>query len=288
MMDGRDSSRRAGALSYGDCASVDDLWKRVRLLAKPLGELRPRMAAWWRRGVDIVYPPRCAFCDADLVAYDGGPMLCARCRGVMVPEVWTGCPRCAAPARVAQSPAPRCRYCRSDDFHFDAAAALGIYCEELAQAVLMMKHESGVGLAKAMGGVLASVRSEELAAFRVDFVLSVPMFWLTRLARKTNSPDLLAAVVAHSLGVEAIFGLLKRCRKTLPQKSLRHSERFRNVAGSFKFRKGYDIDGARVLVVDDVMTTGATCDAAAAVLKRAGAAYVAVAVLARGIGGDNL
>lgn len=75
--------------------------------------------------------------------------------------------------------------------------------------------------------------------------------------------------------------LLVRTRKTLPQADLPPSRRFENVRGAFRLAAGYDIRGARVLLVDDILTTGATCSEAAKVLKQAGAASVAVAVIAR-------
>jgi len=109
----------------------------------------------------------------------------------------------------------------------------------------------------------------------------VPMYWKRRLVRGTNSPEIIARSVAAGLGVKARGRLLVRCRNTLPQADLSPRHRFSNVKGAFRVRKHRDLDGARVLLVDDILTTGATCSEAARALKKAGAAVVAAAVVAR-------
>jgi ComF family protein len=161
---------------------------------------------------------------------------------------------------------------------------LGVYREKLGEAVRRMKWEFGGSLAAAIGGLFSLVRGDELAALEPDCVVPVPMFWRTRLVRKVNGPDLLSARLAGVLRIPVYPRMLLRTRKTRPQKELQPNERFPNVAGSFGVVKGYDIKGARIVLVDDVLTTGATCDAAARVLKQAGASRVIAAVLARGIG----
>jgi predicted amidophosphoribosyltransferase len=111
------------------------------------------------------------------------------------------------------------------------------------------------------------------------------MFWTRRLRRGTNSPEALAQTLGRQLGVP-VRGLLRRRRNTLPQAPLPPRERFRNVRGAFALRKSGALDGIRILVVDDILTTGATCSEAAGVLKAAGAAWVGVVVVARAHGPD--
>lgn len=112
------------------------------------------------------------------------------------------------------------------------------------------------------------------------------MHWTRRVVRGTNSPEILAACVAKGLNLPLAMGVLRRRRNTELQPHLRPAERFANVRGAFEIGSEYDMAQARVLLVDDVLTTGATSSEAAKVLKRAGAAMVAVAVLARAEGND--
>jgi len=96
--------------------------------------------------------------------------------------------------------------------------------------------------------------------------------------------DILARSIARHLSVPLVQGMLVRRRNTLPQRSLRPRERFSNARHAFGIRAGYDLDGSRVVLVDDILTTGATASEIAGLMKRAGASMVAVAVLARGTG----
>lgn len=144
-----------------------------------------------------------------------------------------------------------------------------------------MKRPSGESLSAVMGRVLAEYRRAELTCFDADLVVPIPMHWSRRIRRGTNSSEILAESVAGTLRAPLLLGVLVRRRNTLPQKDLKPRERFRNVRGAFGVKPGYDFRGLRVLLVDDILTTGATCSEAAGTLLRSGAASVAAAVLAR-------
>jgi ComF family protein len=144
-----------------------------------------------------------------------------------------------------------------------------------------MKTTSYDALSTTMGRILAERRREQLAEVQPDIVVPVPMFWRHRLLRGKNNPDVLAACVATSLGVPMKRRVLVRHRHTKPQAGLTPPRRLANVRGAFRVRRPDAVQGARILLVDDVLTTGATCNEAAKMLKQAGAAMVAVAVVAR-------
>lgn len=257
-------------------------------LISPVRNRLSRWSAWWgRRGLNLLFPPRCAHCDADLPDLEDGVLLCSDCRDTLAPDDWSYCLRCGAPAPPGVKAPESCPICRRVRLDFDAVVSLGLYRSELGGAVLTMKHPKGDPLSLALGRLYCRCRGDAVAALRPDVVVPVPMFWARRLIRGTNSPDILAECLAHDLQVPLARGTLYRCRNTLPQTSLRPKDRFKNVRDAFRLRKGYDWDESRVLVVDDVLTTGATCSQAASVLKRAGASMVAVAVLARGTGDDS-
>ena len=114
-----------------------------------------------------------------------------------------------------------------------------------------------------------------------DLVVPVPNFWWKHFVRGTNSPTLLAHVFSRHLRIPVESRCLRRRRNTLPQSSLRPTGRVRNLQGALNVTTGYALQGAKVLLVDDLMTTGSTCNEATRRLKEAGAGQVTVAVLAR-------
>jgi ComF family protein len=151
-----------------------------------------------------------------------------------------------------------------------------------------MKHRQGETLAAALAELLLRRRRADLDDFRPDVLAPVPMHWWRRLGRGFNSPDVLAHVLARALRVPCAQGLLIRGRNTVPQMRLKPRMRFRNLRGALRVRAGEAVAGRRVLLVDDILTTGATCSEAAKVLKAAGATWVGVAVLARAEGTDTI
>jgi predicted amidophosphoribosyltransferase len=110
------------------------------------------------------------------------------------------------------------------------------------------------------------------------------MHWSRRLLRGVNNPEILVDGLRRPLGIPVAKHLLSNRRKTRKQGMLPPRERRGNVHGAYAVSAGYDIKGAHVLVVDDVMTTGATGNEVARVLRQAGAARVSMAVVARGLG----
>lgn len=135
-----------------------------------------------------------------------------------------------------------------------------------------------------MGRLYVLHRGHQILGLKPDIAVPVPMHWKRQLTRGTNSAEILAMEIARNLGIPAVPRLLTRCRNTLPQKDLQPKERIGNVRGAFRLTTGYAIQGARVLLIDDILTTGATCRETAGVLRRAGARSVIVAVLARAEG----
>ncbi len=246
--------------------------------------IRELAKRWGRIGLGILYPPRCAYCGAEIGELPEDLHLCSSCLKDLSPRQATSCRRCGAAAPNDSCPPNECQLCRGADFAFDAVLPLGRYQGKLRDAVLRMKHEANEHLSIAMGAIYRKTRGSQFASLRPSSIVPIPMFWMRRLRRKTNSPDVLAAQLANFLGTPMLSKALRRSRNTLPQRSLLPRERFRNVRDAFRLTPGFDFADATVGLVDDVMTTGATCDAAARLLKQAGASKVIVAVLARAEG----
>ena len=192
--------------------------------------IREAAKQWARVGLGLVYPPECAYCNSDVgVAHDGSLQLCALCQSSLVPAEWLCCPRCGIPSRGEAGPSNVCAACRDSEFAFDAVVSLGAYRGPLREAVLRMKRPAHEPLSIAMGRLYFINRGVQLASFRPDLIVPIPMFWWRRFVRQTNSPDILARELARLANVRRFTGALRRCRNTLPQRILLPRERFHNV-----------------------------------------------------------
>lgn len=160
---------------------------------------------------------------------------------------------------------------------FDAAYSFGFYEGSLQKLVQLLKYGGIYTLAKPLGAMLASACP---LTEPIDLVVPVPMHWLRRWKRGFNQAELLGNEVARRIGVNA-GSAVRRKRRTPPQAGLSDSVRRRNVSGAFAVPKPSAVRGLHVLLVDDVLTTGATASACASALKRAGARRVSVLTLAR-------
>ncbi|NQU21606.1 MAG: ComF family protein [Candidatus Nealsonbacteria bacterium] len=232
-------------------------------------------------GFNLVFPGRCERCEVELDGIDDGVLLCDDCRLLLGPKAWPGCPRCGAADGTNADPDFGCDVCRGKRYWFDRVTPLGGYHQGLRDVVLQMKHAAHDSLSRAMGRLLALRRRGPLTDLRLDLIVPIPMYWSRRVTRGTNSPEILATAIGQSLGVRVDSRVLSRCRNTLLHNELSQQMRFRNVRGAFRLSPGRLEKGSRILLVDDVLTTGATCSEAASVLKKAGAEMVAVAVIAR-------
>lgn len=182
----------------------------------------------------------------------------------------------------------------------------------MAEAVLKTKSSDGDALCSALAQLLCDIRGEELRALNCDLVIPIPLHRSQVRVRGMCGPEWIAQEVAAFINVPCESGLLRRIRKTRRQRGLKRKARFRNVRGAFAIRVGFTrrlaemlslpirlisgsapttvskpmeiLAGRRVLLVDDVLTTGATCHEAARILRKSGAVEVAVTVLARAQG----
>jgi ComF family protein len=160
---------------------------------------------------------------------------------------------------------------------FDTAACFGFYEGSLRTLIHLLKYSGMKPLAEPLSRLLDRVLPPET---QFDAVVPVPLHWRRQWSRGFNQADLLARQVAKHRGIPVLHAL-RRKRATVAQAGLAVAGRRRNVAGAFETRRTKGIGGARILLIDDVMTTGATANACAAVLKRSGAKSVSLLTLAR-------
>jgi ComF family protein len=218
--------------------------------------------------LDLLFPPRCAACGEATFTTGSGPF-CQLCAGAVDP-VPPGCARCGLPG-----PLETCGACLADPPAFDALATGGLFGGPLADAIHRLKYRDRPALARPLGTWLAGrARLPPGAA-----VLSVPLGRRRRISRGYDQAALLAAAVARAARLPRLRGALRRTRETSPQVGRHRAERARNVAGAFAASPR--VRGRDLVLVDDVVTTGATADACCAALKAAGARSVLVLALAR-------
>jgi ComF family protein len=220
---------------------------------------------WWGRLTIPLWPPPCRLCRQR----GQGPW-CERCNDC-IPLFPIRCPRCANP-RLQQG---ACLECRSRPPLFDGVTALGAYRRDLRIAVHRLKFAGAWDLALPLGERLAQVPMPSL-----DLLVPVPLHADRLRERGYNQ----AALIAQSLGQHRRLpwrSALHRIRPTRPQLTLDRVGRQTNVAGAFAADD--NVSGRRIGLIDDVFTTGATAQAAAAALLEAGAAGVQVIVVARAI-----
>ncbi len=233
--------------------------------------------------LDLAFPPTCSVCRQSLKSTTA-PLVCSDCRIRLLGPATPRCGRCAAHVVAPSLAADGCHLCRAARLKFDAAVTLGNYDDDLRHAVLRSKLVQNEPLSLALGQMLAAHQSAEMSAWMPDVVVPVPMHWRRRLWRATNGPDLMASAVARRLQVRCLPQGVIRRRPTQPQASVTVAERRKNVRGAFAVNGAYDWSGARVLIIDDILTTGATCSEIASELKQAGAEAVFVAIAARAQG----
>jgi ComF family protein len=144
-----------------------------------------------------------------------------------------------------------------------------------------MKSAPGEDLAEALGTLWAEKACQRLQMLTADIVIPVPLYWLRRWQRGYNQAEALARGLSYKLGIPCRPRWLWRKRHTPHQTGQPRTARLENVRGAFRAAQRPELRGKKILLVDDVLTTGSTCSEAARALKQAGVASVAVAILAR-------
>jgi ComF family protein len=228
------------------------------------------------RALDVILPPRCLSCGAT-VGEQG--TLCSDCWADIAFLAPPLCARCGFPFEVAVEEEQVCAACRARPPVFDRARAVLRYDAASRGMLLAFKHADRTDLAPSFGRWLARAGAELLA--EADLVAPVPLHWTRLFSRRYNQAALLAQAVAKGAGRPFCGDLLLRRKRTKPQ-SAGLASRTRNVAGAFVVpaRRRQLVEDRRLLLVDDVRTTGATIEACARALKAAGAATVDVLTLA--------
>ncbi len=253
--------------------------------------------SWKRSAQNLLSPPTCIACQ-DLLSDHCEVLVCQDCRSnICRPELSCFCHGCGAWLRRDLAAVDECRYCQPVDMPFSSVVSIANYSGLMNQLVVKMKSRNGQNTAIQMGNWLGTVLSTHWRqlGIQIDLVTPMPIHWMRRWSRGFNVASLLAESVCQFDRLQRKSGLslidhrkpvrlLRLNRKTRKQGTLTLNQRFQNVKGCFQFSGKHDIDSKSILLVDDVMTSGATAVEAARTLLQAGAGQVHLALVARGIG----
>jgi ComF family protein len=247
------------------------------------------LRAQWRGArealASIVFPAPCRICG-QILDTSGAIPFCRGCFGPLLERLREPlCTRCGRPivsAAVADAiSAPLCHFCRGYAYAFDLARSYGVYSFRMARAILLLKYASMVPLGAWFARRLAEVVESKPELFVADVVVPVPLDQGRKRERGYNQAELIAKPLARLLGIPFKSCLLVRTRPRPNQLRLTRRERWDTVRGAYATHQSAQVDKLRVLLVDDVLTTGATLDACSKALKGAGAARVVALTVAR-------
>lgn len=230
------------------------------------------------RALDLLLPPRCVACEEPVLRQG---MLCGACFGTMTFITAPFCDQCGLPFASDAQASVRCESCLANPPVYKKSRAGFVYDDGVRRLVLPFKHGDRPTLARALAPHLARAGADLLAGS--PLLVPVPLHRLRLLRRRYNQAALLAQAVGRITGCPVIPDLLRRVRATESLDDRSPEERRALLAGAIVVRRRRlaALAGRRVVLVDDVMTTGATANACATALMGAGAARVDVLIAAR-------
>lgn len=236
--------------------------------------------------VSVFFPAPCRLCGELLDTATRIP-ICRTCLASLRPLSGPCCSRCGRPfastVAVELQGLPLCHLCRRSLYDFDFARSYGAYTPAMAGAIMLLKYQGVTPLAAWFAAGLQSTFDGHREMCLADVVVPVPAHALRLRERGYNHAELIAKPLARWLGLPCRSYLLVRTRPRPDKLRLTQRERWRSVRGVYTIRQGLRVDNLRVLLVDDVLTTGATLDACSRALRKAGAAKVVALTVARAI-----
>jgi ComF family protein len=244
--------------------------------------------------ISTLFPADCLICDHLLTRGTRLP-ICDPCLASFVRMPATLCDICGSAIdppfassaeplpslNAAAAPPPTCHFCKNRKYNFDRARSFAIYEAQIVPAVLLLKFERIGPLGAWFAQRLGELVRHEGSLLQADIVVPVPLHSIRQRERGYNQAELIAKPLAKLLGLPCRPVLLTRTRPRPDKRILSSAERWDSVRGAFATRSGSQVDNLRVLLLDDVLTTGATLDACAQVLRGAGAKTVIGLTVAR-------
>lgn len=237
---------------------------------------------WIRTGLAFIYPEICQVCKEQAAAPDDG-YVCVQCLSKVTPIGTSICDRCGSSFKGRFVGEFICGDCHTEPPHYTHARSACV----LKDALQVLIHHNKYNQCQWMEPLFARLMKNAVSIYReklaMEVVLAVPLFHAKQRERSYNQSTWLAKAAAEELGMTISDDILKRVKPTETQTRLSRRDRKQNMKGAFGICRKANVANKSFLLVDDVMTTGATIDACANTLIEAGAKSVCTLTLARGI-----
>ena len=231
--------------------------------------------------VDIAYPKTCLACKSKLDAQVNEEYICSRCRLSIKRNIPPFCSSCGRHLEKNNRNKNICSCCLKKGLSFDRAFSPCLYEGVIKELVHEFKYKGKVHLSKPLSKIMTDFITEyDLPIDYLDFIIPMPLHKTRLREREFNQAEILSRHIASEFNKHLAPDALIRHRLTRTQTELPTNKRYLNVKDSFSVTNNYDLKNKNVLLVDDVLTTGATSSEAAYTMKKAGANIVFVLTLA--------
>jgi ComF family protein len=240
------------------------------------------LGQWFNAGLSLLYPEACQLCGGDRAKAAEG-FVCAQCQSQVKFIRPPFCQRCGLPFEGDLTTPFECGNCRDLDLHFRSARSAVVARTVVREAIHRFKYQRAQWFEPFLTGLLLREAVPAVRGEQWDLIVPVPLHPTKEREREFNQAARLATHLSRATQIPMNARLLRRVVFTNTQTRLTRTQRTANMAGAFAVDAKIKLNGERVVLVDDVFTTGATTSACARALRRAGAGEVCVWTVARGL-----
>lgn len=235
------------------------------------------MLTWLRTFIDVILPPRCLICGKAIHSCD---TLCSDCFAQISFISFPYCAHCGRPLALSSDEQHYCAMCLSNKDPFRLCRSAVKYDDFSKKLILDFKFSDCLENRTLLTNWLFLAGNDIFKA-GIDLIIPVPLHYMRLFKRKYNQSAVLASGLSKLTGIPADYKSLQKIRHTIPQISCTGKQRVKNVKKAFDVTSPHNIKGKRIVLIDDVFTTGSTLKECAKVLKKAGAKSVDTLTIAR-------
>lgn len=231
--------------------------------------------------IDILFPKICLSCRSKLDENSVDEVVCRNCWNNIIKTLPPFCAKCGRSLIKGSSVGSICQECTKGTLYFDRAFSPCVYDGVIKELIHEFKYKNKEHLGRILGNILVDfVKEYSLPIDMTDMIVPVPLHPVRLREREFNQAEVLCGFLSQQFCKPVLKNVLIRQKNTRTQTELTDEERFRNVKECFTVKNDYLVSGKNILLVDDVLTTGATASSAAKSLKKSGASQVLVLTLA--------